>query len=255
LVVVAVVLALGGTLAVYTYAHNADKRAVENTRAASVLIVKKTVPVGTTWADAIKNGFFSQEHVPVSSAPSSAVADTSAAIPVDAVATSTISSGQIVVREMFGTRTPTTGILAIPKGLMAVSVSLPANSDVAGFVQNGSEVAIFSTFKVKRLNGNESGQIAGDDLYTTKLLLPRATVVATSQDAPSDLSGGNSSNNSTTNVLITVALSQSDAERVILAQQIGQLYLGLLSADSVTDTNDGGIVNLLVFKPTPIFVK
>jgi pilus assembly protein CpaB len=257
LVILAVVLALGGTLAVYSYAHNADQRAIANTRAAHVLIVEKAVPAGTSWSDAVKGGYFSEQKVPVKSAPTTAVSGLSGLVPLDEVATAVIQSGQIVVREMFGSKTPATGIVPIPKGLMAVSVTLPANADVAGFVQNGSEVAIFHTFKISgpRLNKPPKIIVGAPDLFSTKMLLPRVSVVATSQDAPSDLNGAKgTSNASSTNVLVTLALSQKDAERLILAQQTGQLYLALLSESSITTTDDG-VINLGDFKPVPIYVK
>ncbi len=258
LVILAVGLALGGTLAVYAYAHNADQRAIDNTRAAKVLIVDKEVPAGTSWADAVKGGFFSNERVPVNSAPTTAVADTNAAIPLDEVATATIASGQIVVRQMFGSHTPTTGVLPIPKGLIAISVSAPKNADVAGFVQAGSEVAVFHTFKLKSPQLAKSGATAGDDLMATKLLLARVEVLAVSQDAPSDLNGGktDNGNNSTDNVLVTMAMSQKDAERLILAQNTGDLYVGLLSQSSVTDADDGGVLNLALLPHAgPVYLK
>jgi Flp pilus assembly protein CpaB len=260
LIVLAIVLALVGTVAVYSYAHNADKRAVDATRSTNVLYANKQIPAGTTWGDAVKGDYFTQEKVPVDAAPSTAVADTAESIPADEVATGAIASGQIVVRQMFGAKTASTGILAIPKGKMAVSVTLPANADVAGFVQSGSQVAIYSTFKLNNAQGStvpKGGATGGGtDVYATKMLLPRVDVIATSQDAPSDLNGGKSSTNNTSpsNLLVTMALSQADAERMILAQQIGQLYLALLSDSSVTAA-DGGVVNAAIFQPTPIFAK
>lgn len=259
LIVLAVVLALVGTVAVYSYAHNADKRAVAATRSANVLYAKKQIPAGTSWDEAVKGDYFTQEKVPVDAAPSNALSNTADSIPGDEVATADIASGQIVVRPMFGAKTASTGILAIPKGKMAVSVTLPADADVAGFVQSGSQVAIYATFK-RAGQGSTARELPltdnSTDIYATKLLLPRVGVIATSQDAPSDLNGAKSSNNnnSTNNVLVTVALSQADAERMILAQQIGQLYLALLSDSSVTAAG-GGIDNAAIFKPTPIFAK
>jgi pilus assembly protein CpaB len=257
LIALAVVLAHVGTVAVYSYAHNADKRAVEATRSAKVIFAKKQIPAGTTWGDAIKGDYFAEEKVPVNSAPSIAIASTRTSIPLDEVATADIAAGQIVVRPMFGQKSATTGILAVPKGKMALAVTLPANADVAGFVQSGSQVAIFATFKLgkgknSKLNAVDTG--GGTDLYATKLLLSRVDVIATSQDAPSDLNGGKNGNNSTTNVLVTLAVAQGEAERMILAQQIGQLYLALLSDSSVT-APDGGVLNAAIFKPTPIFAK
>jgi pilus assembly protein CpaB len=258
LIALAVVLALIGSFAVYSYAHNADKRAVDAMRSAKVVYVTKQIPAGTTWAEAIKADYFTEEKVPIGAAPTTAIADTHVSIPMNDVATADIKAGQIVVRQMFGEKSAATGILAIPKGMMAVSITLPANADAAGFVQSGSQIAIFHTFKVGRGKDSSLPQIdlgGGTDMYGTKLLLPRVDVLATSRDAPSNLnSDGSKNNSSTTNVLVTLAVSQSDAERMILAQQTGDLYLALLSDSSVTSP-DGGVLNLLKFKPAPIYAK
>ena len=265
LIALALVLAVVGTVAVYSYAHNADKRAVDKTRSVTVLYAEKAIPVGTTWGQAVKNGYFKQENVPVDSAPTSALPNTDASVPLDFVATSDIGAGQIAVREMFGERQAKTGILAIPQGMQAVTVLVPTNADVSGFVQNGSEVAVYATFKVAApenaagRNGTFGGANQGDpNLVVTKLLLPRVSVIATSQGAPSDLTGpkpadANNTNNTQT-IMVTLALNQKDSERVILAQETGHVYLSLLSDDSITNV-DGGTLNVGIFKPAPIFAQ
>lgn len=255
LIAIAVLLALVGTFAVYSYAHNADKRAVDATKAAQVLIAQKQVPAGTTWSEAVKGGYFSQERIPATAAPASAVASTNAAISGDEVATADIASGQIVLRPMFGVKVPATGVLAIPTGMQALAVSLPSNADVAGFVESGSEIAIYTTFKLndKSTTSSANGALGGADLMATKLLLPRISVIATSQGAPSDVTG-KGANGSAGTVMVTLAVTQDQAQRIILAQQVGSLYLALLSDTSVTNPG-GGTVNLGTFKPVPIFVN
>lgn len=260
LIALAVVLALVGTIAVYSYAHNADKRAVAATRSVQVVMVDRTVPAGTPWSDVVKGDYLSQERVPVNSAPSKAIGSLKVAIPDDQVATAQIAAGQIVVRQMFAKAEAATGILPIPEGKLAIAVSMSSSADVAGFVQPNSEVAIFMTAKLAKPNPGASsapvaGALGGADLYVTKLLLPRVTVLATSQAAPADLNKGTAANNATdSGLLITLALTQQEAQQVILAQQTGQLYLGLLSTTSKT-APDGGVTNVGVFKPAPIFVK
>jgi len=251
LVAVAVVLALVGTFAVYNYAHHAK------TRSATVLVAQKAVPAGTSWGDVLKGNYLQQEKVPVDSAPSSAISSLAASVPVEEVATADISAGQIVLRQTFGEKSVTTGILAIPAGKLAISVTMASNADVAGFVQNGSEIAIFSTFKLAPAKTSTASKAAvgGADLYATKLLFARVDVVATSQAPPGDLNGSKANaNGNAGGVLVTLALTQAEAERIILAQQVGQLYLGLLSNTSVTAA-DGGVTNVAAFKPAPIFVK
>lgn len=251
LIALAIVLALVGTFAVYSYAKSADKRAVADTRATSVVITTKRIPAGTSWADAVKGGYLTSEHLPAGSAPSSALSSVAeAAIGRDAVAAADIAPGQIVLRQAFGTAAPKTGALTIPKGDIAISVTLTSGSNVANYVSPGSEVIVFVTAKLK--DKRLKGLAAGDDLYVNRTVVPRAQVLATSTAPTTDVAGasGSSADSST---VVTLALSQLDAQRVILQQQIGQLYLGLLSANSKVGM-DGGVVNVGQFKPVPTWV-
>jgi pilus assembly protein CpaB len=258
LVVLAVVLALTGTGVVYAYVKHADKRALADTRAAHILVVQTQIPAGTTWSDVVKGGYLKQESVPHTSAPSDALADTTANVGKNEVATAVIQPGQVLERPMFGQQpAAVTGVLAIPKGMVAISVTLSSNADVAGYVQPQSQVAIFTTFKLsdaaaKKLTNDSVG---GTDLYTTKLLLTDVKVIATSAAAPTDSVPQKGSSSSNGTVLLTLAVSQQDAQRVILAQQVGQLYLGLLSGTSNTSTNDSGVINIGRIAPAPIFLK
>lgn len=256
LVGVAVVLALFGTFAVYAYAHNADQRAVAGGRAVHVLIANKRVPAGTTWADAVKSGNLSVQNMPASSAPQSALSSLSADVARTDVAQSDIAAGQVVLREAFGAPTSQTGVLTIPKGDIAISVNLDSESDVAGYVAPGSEVIIFSTAPLKLPDGAKQATTSGDALTVTRTVVPRASVLATSQASPTNLVGASSAGTSSSQgtVLVTLALSQQDAERVVLANKTGSLSLGLLSASSAV-SQDGGYVNSGAFHTVPIWMK
>jgi len=268
IVALAVVLAAAGTVAVYAYTRKADQRALADTKAAQVLITDRAIPAGTKWSDVISGGYVHTDRIPVATVPQDAVSSVAAPIGRAEVTGSDVGAGQVVLRQMFGDSKAVTGALAIPAGQIAVSVSVPSNADVAGFVEPHSDVAIFATYKLagkKASDGSTStpdamgGQNDSVDLYSTKLLLPRVTVLATSIAAPSDVNGANTagdatSSSSTSTVTVTLALPQKDAERLILSQTVGQLYLGLLSSDSAT-APDSGVVNVAKFAPAPIFVK
>lgn len=260
LTVLAVVLALIGAVSVYAYGHGADKRAADSLSSTPVLIVQKAIPVGTSWDAVVKGGYLAQQSVPRSAAPESALADLKANVPSGDVATFGIAPGQILLRQMFGTRAPKTGALAVPNHLQALSVSLTMDADVAGFVQSGSSVAIYSTFKLAGQNTGSHATAGGTDVYATKVLLPRVSVLAVNQPAPPNVTGSqadggslaSSSNSSTEKVLVTLAVDQKSAERIVLAQQVGTLYLSLLTSNS-DSAEDGGTVNFGNFKPAPIF--
>ncbi len=260
LTALAVVLALIGTVAVFAYAKSADRRAVDGIEAASVLIVDETIPLGTSWNEVVEGGFVSEEKLPVRATPSTALRDLDADVPDGQVATAEIKPGQVVVRAMFGEKAPVTGKLAIPARKQAITIEVPASAEVAGFVRNGSEVAVYVGFEVKNLPPGDK-TVAGDKIYGSKLVVPRVSVIAVNQAPPSNVSGTGDeessglSRNTDDKVLVTLAVDQQDAEEIVLAQELAEstLYLTLLTGSSVTKEDGGGRINLGDFGSTPIF--
>lgn len=237
MIAAAVILALLGTGAVYSYAKNADSRALSGRQAVEVLITVKRIPAGTTASDVSKGGYVRQDHLPADATPQGSVN----AIAPDwdsQVATADIAAGQVVLRDMFGAIQPTTSGLAITGDKIAVSVKLTADADVAGYVQTGSQIAIFDTFVLLDGKNVPSGSKTGSDKtdnWATKLLLPRVDVLAVSQAAPNPSKTTTvDSNASTATLLVTVAVSQADAERLIQVAQTGMPYAALLSSNSKT---------------------
>jgi pilus assembly protein CpaB len=236
--VVAVILAIVGTGAVYAYVRHADDRAVADDRPVAVLIVDKLIPAGTS-ARAVKAGdYVHTDRVPAASVPQGAVKTIGTGWGSD-VATAAIRPGQLVLRPMFGAKVPTTSGLAIPAGKVAVSVELTTSGDVAGYVQPGSQIAVFDTFILMDKKDAPSGSSTSSDKkdnWATKLLLPRVDVLAVSQAAPHNAKAGlDETNGSQQTLLVTVALDQTDAERLIHVAQTGKPYAALLS-----DTSDTG---------------
>jgi Flp pilus assembly protein CpaB len=110
---------------------------------------------------------------------------------------------------------------------------------------------------LKVVGKSASQDTTGDALTVTRTVVTRAEVIATSQTAPTNVDGQTAAQTTPTSggsVLVTIALSQADAERVINMNKVGQLTLGLLSASSRV-TQDGGYVNAGAFHTAPIWVK
>ena len=260
LVAAAVALALIGTLAVFAYVHGADKRAVEGTKASRVYVAHKQIPAGTSWSDAVKDGYLSTESVPASATPESAVSPVETDMVDTAVAASDIGSGQIVLHEMFGaTQSSKTGAVTIPKGMIAITVSMASNADVAGFPVAGSNIAIFGTFAVQTTDGKPAAGTAGTGQFVTHVVLPKVQVIATSAAPPSTVDPSKDSSGNAVSaggsVLVTIAVSQADAQKVILSQQIGGLYFGLLSDSSTISGDDAGVTNSAVLHPASLIAE
>lgn len=250
-ITLAIVLAVLGTAGVLAYVHGADARALAGQTAVSVLVAQDKIPSGTTAGTALQSGMLVSQKLPESAVPSEAVNSITPAVSGLVLGTD-VQPGQVLLRPMLVTSSQLTGALAIPKGMVAVTVATCLPGEVAGYVQSGSQVAVFGTYSDIKDNGSQScggsGPSAGGgqtnlDHVHTRILLPRVLVLAVGAATASGQSGtssgstnpnGSSSTSSQNAVMVTLAVSQADAERLITMDSSGLTYLALLSPSSVT---------------------
>lgn len=257
LVAVALVLALVGTVAVRAYVGGADARAASGLDPVQTYVAQATIPAGTPLKDAVAKGLAKAEPLPQKTVPTGAIRAVSTALG-NQVAIGSIPAGSLLLTGAFGTQQARSGALPLPTGTVAVSVSLGDPQRVGSFVQAGSEIAIFDTYNTIPGIGADGHPAAGDQNtasgdglsmgatkeHVTRLLLARVPVVAVgavvagTTAAPSSSSSG-SSQSSSGSVLVTVALRQHDAEKLILASQTGSLYLALLNEQSQVAPDSG----------------
>jgi pilus assembly protein CpaB len=251
-VVLAVLLAAVGTVGVLAYVHQADSRAVAGQRATTVLVAGSAIPAGTSASTALQNGSLTTQTFPAASVPADAVRSITPDL-ASLVLSTEIQPGQMLVRPMLVTAAQVAGTaLAIPKGKVAVTVALCMPESVAGYVHSGSEVAVFDSYAsqltVSDCNGAPTHTVKGK--VHTRMVLPKVevlavgTAAANAQATASTGSGGlaqdstNSTNNSAVTgqgaVLVTFAVDQADAERLIMLNEGGFPYLALLTSTSST---------------------
>ncbi len=231
LLIAALSVAALGTVLVWMYAAKAKDAALAGQELVQVLVATHTIEVGTTGAEISANGYAELRKVPLDYVPSGAISDLTPV--VDQAAVSTIFAGQVLLSGMFGAQQQTGVGLPLPEGTMAVSVSLGDPQRVAGFVRPGSEVAIFVTAE----------GIAGKPQTQTALLLPRVPVVAVGPSTASPTASaadGTSNTESIPTAILTLALTQKQAQQVVQAQTSGSLYLALLNDKSATNGTAGG---------------
>ena len=240
-IALAVLLAILGTVGILVYVNHANARALAGQQAVTVLVAKSLIPAGTTAADAQQQGLLGPERLPAESLPADALTVVTPGISA-LVTDADVQAGQLLLRSMLVTNTQATNGLTIPKGLIAVTILFCLPEAVAGNIRPGSQVEVFNT----EITGNSSVTAAaactGPHQWnsgvsaTTKLILPKVTVLsvgpATSPGGQKSggLGSGSSSQNSQNSELVTVAVSQNDAERVIQLTEDGLPYLALVSA-------------------------
>ncbi|MDA8324355.1 MAG: RcpC/CpaB family pilus assembly protein [Actinomycetota bacterium] len=249
-ILVAIVLALVGTGAVLIYVRQANQRALAGQKAVTTLVASRQIPAGTSVGLALKDGMLTPEKLPAASVPPNAVRAISPALGTLVLSTD-VASGQLLLRPMLVTSVTASSGLAIPARDIAVTIALCVPQAVAGFVTAGSQVAIFDTVVTSGsassgCNSGSASSSSKNNVYT-RVLLPRVTVLAIGQAASTGtasvpgttLQNSNSGGAGNGTVLVTLAVTQTDAERVITLAQAGIPYLALLGPSSVIGPDHG----------------
>ena len=239
-VLLAIVLAIAGTGLVFLWINTAEERVAEGQEAVQVVLANERIPAGTSGARLREQELVREVVMPASSVPEGALTSiTDDLVDLeDQVVTSDLHPDQLLMRRGFGPPAQLTGGLAVPDTKMAVSVQIDVDRQVAGYVRPGASIAIFNTYG----SDDEEEIEEGADSTRTRLLLPRVEVLAvgvfgdggvTTTTADEDEDEGRSG------LVLTLAVDQDEAERLIHATRTGQLYLALLTDTSEIEPGPG----------------
>lgn len=222
LLIAAAVVALLGTALVFLYVKGADNRAEDRFQTVEVLRAIAPIEPGESIDQAAANGKLALQPVPEDSLLPNY--QTSIESLTGLVATTRIYAGEQIISDKFGGESEAASPLQIPKGMLAVSINLTDPARVAGFVNPGSEVAIFL---------NAIDPTTGE---FTRVLLPRVTVLGVGSTTPTTTTTTTPAGAQTTEqlprTLMTLAVDQQQAQKVLFAAGSGELSFGLLTGDS-----------------------
>jgi pilus assembly protein CpaB len=230
--IAAIVLAIVGAMLVFSYAQGADQRAVKNLDPVPVLVVTKAIPAGTPVESMTAS-------VATEQLPGSAVSD-SAIESLDGskgkVAAVDLVPGEQLVKERLiaPAELEVQGSVKIPAGLQEVSFQLEPDRVVGGRLAPGEYVGIFVSL-------DEGGLEDKAVKETTKLTVRKALVTAVQrapQPAPktapaptasASAPASNADPRDTTlpegSLMLTVAVSDSDAAKIVFAAEYGKMWL------------------------------
>lgn len=251
----AVALAAAGTAGVGLYAQSADARALAGQKVVEAYVAVEPVPEGTSAGSALVQGLIEPQKLASRTVPARALRTVGDSVK-DLVAASDVPAGSLVMKAVFTARDEADpNGLDIPAGKIAVSVQLEDPARVAGLIEPGSKVAVFDTFTLLEEGVNTpSGERLGsarDDVHGTRVVIPEATVLAigqttrpTSTPPAGGTSEGGVADSSTTAdtdsaKLVTLVLTQAEAERLITVVQTGNPWFALLGDDSRVSNGSG----------------
>lgn len=233
----ALLMALLGTALVLSYANGRTAPAEASEDVVSVLAAKELVPAGTTGRKALEDGLIALVEMPKRLVPEGAMVDI--ADVQDQETATDLRPGEVLLPSRF-LATALAGTMDIPGDKVAISLQLADPQRVAGFVRPGSDVAVFATYEVAQAPLPKSpGETQPVVEQATRLLLPRATVVAVGPTALRVFGTASATDEDATTTeesgaLVTVAVSIEDAQRLAHVALTGQVTLGLLNQDSRT---------------------
>lgn len=249
LLAASLVVAMLGTLAVFSYVNRVEAQALSGSEPVDVLVAVERIAAGTSATAAVKGKLVELTSMPRRAVPEGALADVE---PVGAqTLVSDVFAGEVLMKAKFADQTARTGQLIIPKDKIALSVELGDPQRVAGFVVPGSEVAIFTTVDSSSASvsatATQAGSTANVDVQAqvddkhTRLLLPRTSVIAVGPSTlrPKSQDQDEEGSDEVATAVLTVAVTQSEAERLIHSIETGTLYFGLLNSTSKTGPGSG----------------
>jgi pilus assembly protein CpaB len=224
LLVVAVIVAALGTGLVFLYVQGADNRAEQRFDTVEVLRAVAPIEPGETIEDAAAGGKLAMQ--PVAQSDLLPNYQTSIDPLKGLVAVTRIYAGEQIISDKFSGEPEALSPLPIPEDMVAISVNLTDPARVAGFVNPGSQVAVFYN---------------AEDY--TRLLLPRVTVLGVGSTTPTTTTTTTTTGEETTEqlprTLLTIAVAQKDAERVQFAASHGEVAVALLTESSSVNPAPG----------------
>lgn len=227
LLIIIIASVLAGT-SVFVYTAGINSKAQQNQKLVDVYMAQKQIAIGTSFESAIRDGYLSVKGFPAGSLPLGSIVGINPAN-ASLVAKQTIQPGQIIVTGLFADHASNTGALMIPEGMLAVTVAMSDPAKVANFLQPGSEIAIFAT-----------GFLQSSSNESTQVLLPRITVLAIGDQVLMDEQPSSAPS------LVTVAVTPTEAKKLIYASKNLTLYFGLRT-DGVNINGTPAITNNNLF--------
>jgi Flp pilus assembly protein CpaB len=238
-VAIAVVLAVAAAAAVVLYTQGVKEDATKGGELTKVIVASQEIPANQRLDTLINQGVFTEIEVPTDALVDGAITDTrqlkglTTVTPI--LANEQISSSRLSNAE------DRLNLVGVSEGHVAVAIELEAPQGGAGNIQPGDSISVFATYQnTQILVGPTLQQMltnnVPDTLQQRKLEAPDFTVtliptvrVLRIENPTVDTETGEQSNSDS--VRVTLDLLPEEAQNLVLAQEAGLVWLGLLPPD------------------------
>jgi pilus assembly protein CpaB len=234
-VALALLLAIVATVAIFMYVRGIEERAFEDAELVEVFVAQGPIEVGTSASEAGDAGLIARDTAPRGNVPVGAITDLGQIEGL--VALERILTGEIVLRERWGSVEDAAVAFEIPEGFEAIAVEVGIPPGVAGYIRAGDRVSLIATVAAPGATVTDPDGTVTEEQgeLRSQYLLQSIEVLAVGQrraEVGEDAAPGGS-------VLMTVALEPEDAERLVFAIENASLYFTLLPEDAEPQETPG----------------
>jgi pilus assembly protein CpaB len=226
----ALVLAGLGTLVLVLFVSSAEDRALEGEEVVEVLVVQDDIPAGTPAGEL--GDTVETEKVPAKVANAGAVSDLSQlsglVAAVNLIPGDQLTAARFTTPEQFS---PSRSQIAVPTGLLEITVTLDPARTVGGTITPGDTVAVISSF-------TSDGEVTGltlNKVLVTNVQGAPVTVAPTDDDGTATDSRPAAPEGS---LLVTLAVDARSAQRIAFTAEYGTMYLAREPADAPAGATD-----------------
>ena len=234
-IIAAAALAVLGTVALVTYVRSAEDRALAGQELAPVYIVTQAIPAGTP-TDSLAPSLRLDE-VPVKALVTGATTDL-AALGGLVTAVELLPGEQLTATRMIdpANQTVRSDGLRVPPGLQEVTIELAQMRAAGGMLRAGDTVGVIVTFDTPEPSAVAGTPVVSPDGQVTDIVagVPNGggtshmilhKVLVTGVQSSTGVVEGADAPPPTGDLLVTLAVSAADAERVVFAAEFGRLWL------------------------------
>lgn len=257
-VVLALVLATLATAGVFLYTRGVKEDAESGGSLRAVIVSKVDIPANSDLNQFISDGQFVEKLFPQDTIVEGAITEISQ-LRNRRTNVFILAGEQIPISRVEGGKVEG-GVLSIPEGHQAITVSLESPRALGAALAGGDNITVLATFtdvvvEERRRNRQEepattpAGQEEEPELVAaTVVLVPQVEVLRVSVPQTTAV-GGEETADTSGDISVTLAFLPEEAQRFVFALEQGTVYLSLLPPDAEGVELDPLTVNAIINPP------
>ena len=223
--IIAIVLALVGTIALTGYVRGADARAADGAALVSVFVVTTQIPQGTKAEDITT--FIEEKQIPAVAAVPGRVTTLSAL--AGTVADAALVPGEQLIssRWVEAADLAARGDVTVPDGMQVLTLALPLERVVGGVLKAGDTVGVV-------VAATKTITATGEEVLLSKQVFHKVLVTAVQAGTTTTPDAGAEAT-AVSVIMVTLARTTPDIESLVWGQQFGTVWL-TIEPDTASET-------------------